>query len=290
MGYWLYILTLVCIYALLAISLNLIVGQLGILSLAQAAFSGIGAYTSALFSIHLGTSFLISTLLGCAIGVLLSLGLSLPSMRLRGDYFVISTFAFQVVASDVLRHWTRLTGGPLGVSGIPQPRILGDVIGSQFGLLVIAASFLFLAYVLLRLLVLSPYGRVLRGIRENEMLLQSLGKNTVKFKVTAFAISAAIAACAGSIYGSQITFIDPTTFTVMDSILILSMVIIGGTGSRVGPLIGAAVLVLIPEMLRFVGLPDQVAANLRQLIYGVLLIAMMMFRPRGLVGKYGFGR
>ena len=112
----------------------------------------------------------------------------------------------------------------------------------------------------------------------------------LRFKVTAFAVSAALAASAGSLYASYITYIDPTSFTVMESILIISMVIIGGAGSMWGPLAGAFVLVTLPEALRFVGLPDAVAANLRQIIYGSLLVIMMMFRPRGLVGKYGFNK
>jgi branched-chain amino acid transport system permease protein len=116
------------------------------------------------------------------------------------------------------------------------------------------------------------------------------GKNTLYFKVTAFAVSAALAATAGCIYAHYITYIDPTSFTVMESILIISMVIIGGAGSLWGPLVGAIVLVTLPEALRFVGLPNTVAANLRQMIYGSLLIIMMMFRPRGLVGRYGFDR
>ena len=114
--------------------------------------------------------------------------------------------------------------------------------------------------------------------------------NTLYFKVAAFGVSAALAAVAGSLYAHCITYIEPTSFTVMESILIISMVIIGGVGSAWGPLVGAFVLVTLPEVLRFIGLPSAVAANLRQIIYGSLLVIMMMFRPRGLVGKYGFSR
>jgi branched-chain amino acid transport system permease protein len=131
---------------------------------------------------------------------------------------------------------------------------------------------------------------VLHAIREDEVFAKAQGKNTVCFKVTAFAVSAALAAMAGSLYAHYITYIDPTSFTVMESILIISMVIIGGAGSLWGPLVGAVVLVTLPEALRFVGLPSAVAANLRQIIYGSLLVIMMMFRPRGLVGKYGFSK
>ena len=131
---------------------------------------------------------------------------------------------------------------------------------------------------------------MLHAIREDEVFAKAHGKNTLYFKVTAFAVSAALAAMAGSLYAHYITYIDPTSFTVMESILIISMVIIGGAGSTWGPLVGAFVLVTLPEALRFIGLPSAVAANLRQIIYGSLLVIMMMFRPRGLVGKYGFSK
>ncbi|MEK7676048.1 MAG: branched-chain amino acid ABC transporter permease [Verrucomicrobiota bacterium] len=136
----------------------------------------------------------------------------------------------------------------------------------------------------------SPFGRVLHAIREDDVFAKAHGKNTLYFKVTAFAGSAALAAMAGSLYAHYITYIDPTSFTVMESILIISMVIIGGAGSLWGPLVGAIVLMTLPEALRFIGLPSAVAANLRQIIYGSLLVITMMFRPRGLVGKYGFSK
>jgi branched-chain amino acid transport system permease protein len=146
------------------------------------------------------------------------------------------------------------------------------------------------AYLIVDRISSSPFGRVLRAIREDETFAQSLAKNTTAYKVTAFCVSAALAASAGSLYAHYVTYIDPTSFTVMESILVISMVIIGGAGSRWGPLIGAIALVTFPELLRLVGLPASVAANLRQILYGSLLVVMMMLRPRGLVGLYGFGR
>ncbi len=147
-----------------------------------------------------------------------------------------------------------------------------------------------LAYLIAGRLVGSPFGRVMHAIREDEVVAKSLGKNTLRFKITVFAVSAALAAMAGSLYAHYISYIDPTSFTVMESILVIAMVIIGGAGSLWGPLIGAFVLVMLPEGLRFLGLPSAVAANLRQIIYGSLLVVMMMVRPRGLVGRYAFGR
>jgi branched-chain amino acid transport system permease protein len=183
-----------------------------------------------------------------------------------------------------------VTRGPLGIFGIPQPTIFGWKVDSHLGFLILAAGFTAFTYLVVYLLASSPFGRVLLAIREDEVFAKAHGKNTLYFKVMVFAISAALAAAAGSFYAHYITFIDPTSFTVMESILIISMVIIGGAGSLWGPLVGAFVLVTLPEVLRFVGLPSASAANLRQIIYGTLLIIMMMFRPRGLMGKYGFAK
>jgi branched-chain amino acid transport system permease protein len=184
----------------------------------------------------------------------------------------------------------ELTHGPLGIPGIPQPVIFGWTIQSQLGFVTLSATLGIFAYFVVGRIATSSFGRVLRAIREDEVFAQAMGKNTLRFKVSAFAVSAALAASAGSLYAHYTTYIDPTSFTVMESILVISMVIIGGAGSRWGPVIGAVVLVTLPEALRFLGLPSAVAANLRQVIYGILLVLMMMVRPQGLVGRYGFGR
>lgn len=290
MEYLLHILVLVAIYTILAISLDLIVGHAGLLSIAHAAFYGLGAYTSALLAVQFGAPFLVGFLIGIIVTVLISFLVSLPSLRLHDDYFVIATFGFQMILFSVFNNWMDLTRGPLGIPGIPQPSIFGWTIRSHIGFVVLAVLLAGFGYFVVERITTSPVGRVLRSIREDELFTQAVGKNTLWFKVAAFAVSAALAASAGSLYAHYITYIDPTSFTVMESILIISMVIIGGAGSRWGPLIGAVVLVTLPEALRFVGLPSAVAANLRQIIYGALLVIMMMVRPRGLVGKYGFGR
>ncbi len=290
MDYLLHILVLACIYGVLAVSLDLVAGHTGLLSMAQGAFYGLGAYTSALLAVHLGIPFLAGTMLGMAVGVLLSFVVSVPSLRLHGDYFVIGTFGFQMIVFSVFNNWTAVTRGPLGVPGIPRPGMFGWSVQSHVGFLALAALLLIFTFAVAGRVTNSPFGRVLRAIREDEVFARSLGKNCFRFKVTAFAMSAALAASAGSLYAHYITFVDPTSFTVMESILVISMVIIGGAGSPWGPLIGAVVLVALPEALRFLGFPSSVAANLRQIFYGALLVLMMMVRPQGLVGRYGFGR
>ena len=286
MDYALHILIVAAIYTVLAGSLDLLAGRTGLLSVAHAAFYGLGAYTSALLAVRWGCGFLPGVLGGMGVAALVSFIVSLPSLRLHDDYFVIATFGFQMILFSVFNNWTDLTRGPLGIPGIPQPVIFGWHVTTHWEFLMLSSIFAFLASFTVHRLSSSPFGRVLHAIREDEVLATSFGKNTLRFKVTAFAVSASLAASAGSLYAHYITYIDPSSFTVMESILVISMVIIGGAGSTWGPLIGAVVLVALPEALRLIGLPGGVAANLRQVFYGALLVTMIMFRPRGLVGRY----
>ena len=290
MEYLFHIIIMVSIYTVLSLSLDLLAGHTGLLSMAQAAFYGIGAYASALCAVRWGLGFESGVWVGMAVAVAVSFIVSLPSLRLHDDYFVIATFGFQMILFSIFNNWMDLTRGPLGIPGIPQPIIFGWHIDSHWKFLILASLFACFAYFVVYRLSCSPFGRVLHAIREDEVFAKALGKNTLRFKVTTFAVSAALAASAGGLYAHYITYIDPTSFTVMESILVISMVIIGGAGSTWGPVIGAVVLVTLPETLRFVGMPSSIAANMRQIIYGALLVVMMMFRPRGLVGKYGFGR
>ncbi|MCI0401423.1 MAG: branched-chain amino acid ABC transporter permease [Gammaproteobacteria bacterium] len=290
MEYLLHILVLVGIYTTLSVSLDLLAGYTGLLSIAHAAFYGLGAYTSALLAVNLGAPFLVGVLAGMTVAALVSFVVSLPSLRLHDDYFVIATFGSQMILFSLFNNWIDLTRGPLGIPGIPPPVMFGWTVQSHFEFVLLTAVLAGFTYLVVSSIATSPFGRVLRAIREDEVFAQAMGKNTLYFKVSAFAVSAALAASAGSLYAHYITYIDPTSFTVMESILVISMVIIGGAGSRWGPVIGAVVLVTLPEALRFLGLPIGVAANLRQIIYGILLVLMMMFRPQGLVGRYGFGR
>jgi branched-chain amino acid transport system permease protein len=290
MAYFAHILIIIGIYIVLAVSLDLLVGQTGLLSVAHAAFYGLGAYTSALLTLRLGCSFIVSTLAGMAIASGISLIVSLPTARLHDDYFVIASFGFQMILFAALNNWMTLTRGPLGIPNIPAPVVFGFRIQSYLSFVVLAAVFAMIATLVVRQLSISPFGRVLRAIREDESFVLAIGKNPLRFKVTAFAVSAALAASAGSLYAHYVSYLAPTSFTVLESILVISMVIIGGSGSIFGPLAGATVLILLPEAFRFLGFPTDTAANLRQVVYGACLVAMMMLRPKGLIGKYGFGR
>lgn len=278
------------IYSMLALSLDLMAGRTGMVSVTHAAFFGIGAYTAALLDSVVGTPFVVSLIGAMIIAACASVPMSVGTARLRGDSFILATFGFQMVVHGVLQNWTGVTRGPLGIGGISHPVVLGWTIDSsiKFAALVVACTVV--ATVVVSLIVTSPLGRLLHGIREDETFVQACGKSILRQKAIAFAVSSSVAAMSGALYAHYITYIDPTSFTVMESILILSMVIIGGAGSMWGPVVGAVALVSLPEILRFIGMPMAVAANVRQIIYGIMLVVMMLTRPQGLVGRYTFGR
>ncbi len=286
--YLYHILIIISIYSIVGMSLNLLTGYTGLVSLAHAAFYGIGAYTAAILSLKAGFSFCINVPAGIIIAGILAVLVGIPSLRVRDDYFVISTFAFQIIIYSIMNNWISFTGGPLGLKRIPHPEIFGIMFSSRKAFLCLVIVVGILSYIFLNRLVNSSFGRILKAIREDEIFTMSLGKDVAKFKLTAFVISASIASVGGNLYAYYITFIDPSSFTIMESIFILSIVIIGGAGRMLGSILGSAFLILIPEMLRFIGMPGSVAANMRQIVYGLLLVILMKFRPQGLLSGKAF--
>ncbi len=290
MEYLLHILILICIYVILSLSLNLLVGYTGILSIAHAAFYGVGAYVAALMALRLETPFLLNIILAFIAAGTFGAIVGIPSLRLRDDYFVIATFAFQIITFSVLNNLVEFTGGPLGLPGIPQPDIFGIGISTHIEFLILALLLAGFVYWITNRIVSSPFGRLLKAIREDEVFVRAVGRDVASTKVKVFIISASLASLAGVIYATYITYIDPTSFTVMESIFIISIVIIGGAANLKGSILGAAFLVALPELLRFIGLPNAIAANVRQILYGALLVIMMMWRPQGFLGEYAFGK
>lgn len=286
MEYIFHILIMLNIYVMLVLSANLTIGMANLLTMCQAAFYGIGAYIGTFFLMQFNLPFVVIALVVMLLTGLFSWLVSYASVRLKGDYFVIATMGFQLIVYTILYNWTDVTRGPYGIPGIPGIKLLGlfelSGVYAYFALSLVVAAIVVL--VLYRL-VKSPFGRTLNAIRADETMVQALGRDTVAFKAWAFFISAAVAGLAGVIYASYVSYIDPTSFTLDESIFILSALFIGGIGNIKGPILGALFVVLLPELLRFVGLPDSVAANLRQIIYGLALILVMYFRPQGLWGK-----
>ena len=286
MDYLLHILVITGIYIILTLSLNLLVGYTGLAALGHAAFSCVGAYASALLALNYGLSPWLGLLIGAVAAAVLGAFIGVPSLRLKGDYLALATFGFGVIVYSVAKNWVSVTRGPMGLPGIPAFSIFGFQLSDVWRYLVLVAVFVFITYFVINRIVSSPFGRVLRGIREDEIAALAMGKNINKYKIIVFIVGAFFAGIAGSLYAHYITFIDPSSFTVMESITILLMVVFGGMGSLSGSFVGAAVLVIFPELLRFLGMPSSVAAPLRQMIYGLLLILLMLKRPQGILGTY----
>ena len=281
------VLVVVTIYGLLAVSLDLLIGYTGLFTIVHGALFGMGAYTSAILAQSLGLGFWSSALAALAAGALISLLIAIPSLRVSGHYLVLASFGVQEVLHALYLNLDSVTGGPAGMRGIPRPAFFGYEIASNTSYLVLygalAAAFIFFVVVLVR----SPFGLLLKAIREDELVPQALGKPVVALKIKAFMVSGATAGFAGAMYAHYITFVSPETFDVHASILILSMVLIGGMGTLWGPFMGAAVLIALPELLRFLPLDSTTLGPLRQIVYGVVLVVFCFLRPRGLAGGRG---
>lgn len=286
MEYVQHIAVLASIFAILTLSLDLVLGHTGLLSLAHAAFFGIGAYCCAVLTRDHGIPWLLAVPIAIVGSFAFGAIVSYLLLRLREDSFAVATFGLQMIVFSVLLNWTSVTSGPFGIPNISEPQILRWTINTTLEFLVLALLLLLLVVVVVKRLVDSPFGRVLHAVREDEDFARSLGKNVYLARVSAFSSGAAIAALAGCVFAPFMSYIHPTNFTLMDSVLILSMVIIGGAGSILGAILGAVALVVLPEALRYLGMPVVVAANVRQILYGTALIVMMIWRPQGLLGRF----
>ena len=281
MEYVLHLFILICFYTMLSQSLNLSVGFTGLISLAHAGFYGIGAYTAAILSTQFSFSFWLSIPLAMLISGTIALVVSLIALRTVEDYFIICTLGIQVILFSIMNNWMDLTRGPLGIPGIPSVHFFGLSLDSKISFLTLSLFFVAIIWFVLRNISKSGFGKTLTAISEDEIYSQSIGKNVYKSKIISFTLSAVFAAIPGALYAHYISYIDPTSFTVNESIFILSIVIIGGLGNLTGSFLAAAFLVLLPEALRFVGMPDSIAANMRQIIYGLILVIVMMSGKNG---------
>jgi len=276
------------IYLILALAMNLLAGQSGLLSLCQAAFYGIGAYAAALFMTVEGWSFLQASVAAIAINIIASLPVVWFSIRLRDLFFALATLSWQIIVFAVLYNWVGLTNGPFGVAGIPKPS-LGGISLDSLPAFAFFSTFSGVGVMLLYAgFSKTPYARVLRAVRDDQLAAVSFGKRPSYYKATAILLSSGTSAIAGVLFASYYSYIDPTSFTLDESILIISIVLIGGLDSVKGAVAGALFYILLPEALRFLPLPDAGAANLRMMIYAIVLILVVMYRPYGFFGKYRF--
>lgn len=293
--YWRTNLTICAINVLLALGLDFILGYAGQLNLGHSAFYGLGAYVSTLLIVKLGVPFWGAFVAGVAFSGLAGMFLSLFAVRLRGHYLAIASLGFAVIVYQILLNWISLTQGPLGIYGIlpPPPIAIAGTLLVDFRNLAaffyLVSGFTLVVYLLLDQLVRSPIGETLTAIREDEVSAASLGINGAAWKVFAFGVGAAIGGAAGCFYASFVGTLVPDAFFVTEAFNILAMVIVGGMGTLIGPVFGAILLTLLPEVLRGIG-------DLRLVVYGAALTFVVLFMPGGLAqaarvvrDKLGFG-
>ena len=281
-GVIIHVLIVICIYSILSIGLNIIMGCAALFSMAHAALFGVGAYASALLALQ-GFPFWLDLLAGMFIAGLISFLIGLPTLNLVGDYLAVATMGLAEILVSIFRNWDAVTRGPMGLPGIPPARLFGLTFDSPASFLALSAVCLLLIYLLAQRLTYSPYGRVLKAIREDEGAVQALGKSTFWFKMWAFVLGGAAAGAAGSLFAHYFGFIDPSSFTLWIIFFLWLIVILGGLGNNLGSIVAAICFVAIREGLRFLGLPGNVTSAIQQILFGVLLIVMMIFAPRGLI-------
>jgi branched-chain amino acid transport system permease protein len=269
-SYWRGILVLCAMNVLLALSLNLVIGYTGQLNLGQSAFFGIGAYVSTILIKSYGWNFWLAAVAAVGAAGLLGLALAAFAVRLRGHYLAIASLGFAVITYQVLVNWENVTQGVRGIYGIMPP------FSHPAALFYLVAGIAVLVYVLIDNLVRSPVGDTLRAIREDEVSAASLGINRALWKAFAFGVGAAIAGLAGCFYPGFVGTLVPDAFNIVESFTMMAMVIVGGMGTMVGPVVGAIVLTFLPELLRGFG-------ELRLMIYGLALTLVVLFMPGGIV-------
>ena len=281
-AYHLHIVIMAGIFGVLALSLNLLLGYTGQLSLGHAAFFGVGAYTSALLTLKLEWSFWPA--LAVAVGLAGAAGFFIGrlALKLRGAYFVLVTISFAGVISLVSVNWIELTNGPLGLPGVPAPALGPWSLRTKTAYYYLVLAAVALSYAVCRRLVRSRIGRALVALRENEALAESIGVDVTHYLVLAAVVSAAMAGLGGSLYAHYTRFVSPEVFLFTYTVTMVIMVVAGGKGTLAGPLVGAVLFTVLPEALRAVA-----SWQWQMLAYGVLLVALVFFLPRGIVPQLG---
>jgi branched-chain amino acid transport system permease protein len=278
--YFLNIAVLAGIYVILTSSLNITNGYTGLFSFGHAAFYGIGAYTAAILATRAGWGFWLTLPAAGVVAAAFGAALAVPTLRLSGIFLALVTIGFQEIAYLVTLNWMGLTRGPMGIPGIPPPSLVGfEFRGNTPFLYLVLALDILVIFVLSRI-VTSRIGRAFVAIREDELAAQASGIATFRTKVQAFMIATFFAGIAGAVFAHHARFVSADSFRLDETFAILTMLVVGGMGSLLGPVIGAVVLVVLPEASRFL-------AEYRGVVYGLILIAVILFRPEGIAGVPG---
>jgi branched-chain amino acid transport system permease protein len=276
-SYWVDVLNSVGLYALLALSLNLILGDAGLFNMGHAAFYAVGAYTGAILNTQLGVPILWALPIAGVVAALFALVVARPVIHLRGDYLLIVTVGMgEIVRIALVNNIFGLTGGANGIFGIGRPSLFGYRLHRPQDFFYLIWAFVALTVLLFSRLEQSRFGRALNYLREDEVAAEGSGINTVRYKLVAFALGAAWAGMAGSLYAAKMTIISPESFSFWESVVLFLIVILGGSGSIPGVIVGAALVVGLPELFREF-------ASARMLVFGLVMMVMMIVRPQGLL-------
>lgn len=280
MEYILTVMVLIGINVVLATSFNLILGYGGLMSVAHPIFYAIGAYCSGLLAIHLQIPVPLSILIGAAIAMVLSFGVSLPSLRVSGDYLVIASIGFQLGILHVINN-LEFTGAAGGLTNIP---VLNEGPSRSLVFVLLIAVVAACAVLLVGWIVEGDYGRAITAMRNDEEAFSALGRNAMNIKIVLFAIGSGMAGLAGALYAHYFAYVTPEQFGIFTSAALLTMVVVGGAATRWGPLVGAVLLTTLPQAITFLGLPVSIMAPLQGVIYTTLVIFFLFARPQGLTG------
>ena len=279
--------TLVAIFGILAVTLNFMVGFAGIFSVAHAVFFGLGAYAGAQIALTVAPNPLLACAVAAGIAGVLSLCLALPALRVRGEYFVAASLGLQMVALTLFSEVKSLTGGIGGLTNIPRPQVFGV----EVGVLPLALLALGLLLWAIHAMANGSFGRTLKAIRDAESAAEALGKPVAVAKALAVAFACAGAGVAGALFALHMSFVNVESFTLDQSVLVMAMVIVGGTGTLFGPLVGAVLLLSLPSALSFLTfIPPTEVGSVQQIIYGLAMTLLMVFRPAGLLGDQSKGK
>jgi len=288
--FWLHVLNLIGLFIILGLSLNLLLGYAGLASMAHAAFFGIGAYATALTARDLGLPFPLTMVAAIAVTTVLAGVVTFPALRVRGEYLILLTLAFQMVVYGLMLSWVDLTAGRTGISAIPRPRVFGVALvtpGQFLPLIMICAAAVFaIAYRIGE----SPLGRILKAMRDDEVATLAIGKSVLRYKVLVFCVSGGLAAVAAALFAHYQAFINPFSFNLDRSIFLVALVVLGGAANPIGAVVGAVIFVGLPEMLRFLQARQDIVDAVRNLVFGLLLMLFMRFRPEGFVPEHARGR
>jgi len=275
------IMTTALMYVVLGLGLNIVVGLAGLLDLGYVAFYAVGAYSYALLNYHFGLGFWVALPVGAGFGILFGILLGFPVLRLRGDYLAIVTLGFGEIIRLILENWNAFSFGPSGIAGIDRPTLFGMKFSLKptiiFTYYIVIGLVLFTIFVVNRLQN-SRIGRAWIALREDEIACQAMGIDKTRTKLTAFALGATWAGMVGVVFAAKTAFVNPASFTFLESAIILSIVVLGGMGSIVGVIMGALLLILLPEYLR-------AFSEYRMLLFGATMVIMMIFRPQGIISR-----